>query len=156
MGKTWIQIEISNNGSIRETAVTEIELKQEVFADAAALSSGLTSSGHIVASGILFDTGKADVKPESAAALKEIAKLLNQNPKLKLYIVGHTDNAGALEGNIDLSKRRAAAVVQTLTSQYAIAPARLQPFGDGPYAPLASNDSEDGRSLNRHVELVKQ
>jgi OOP family OmpA-OmpF porin len=156
MGKTWIQIEISGSGSILETIVIEKELKQEVVADAAALSSGLAASGHIVASGILFDTAKAEVKPESAPALQEIAKLLKQDAKLKLYVVGHTDNVGALEGNIELSKRRAAAVVQALTSQYGIAAGRLLPFGDGPYAPLASNDSEDGRSLNRRVELVKQ
>jgi len=71
-------------------------------------------------------------------------------------VVGHTDNAGALAGNIDLSKRRAASVVQALTTQYGIPAARLQAYGDGPYAPVASNDSEDGRSLNRRVELVKQ
>jgi OOP family OmpA-OmpF porin len=156
MGSTWIQIEISNNGSIVETIVKEIALKQEVVADAAALSTGLTATGHIVATGLLFDTGKAEVKPESAAALQEIAKLLKENSKLKLYVVGHTDNAGTLDANIDLSKRRAAAVVQALTSQYAIPSTRLQPFGNGPYAPLASNDSEDGRTQNRRVELVKQ
>lgn len=156
MGKTWIQIEISGSGSILETIVTETELKQEVVADAAALSSGLTTSGHTVVSGILFDTGKSDVKPESAPALQEVVKLFKQDAKLKVYVVGHTDNVGALAGNIDLSKRRAAAVVQLLTSQYGVAADRMQAYGDGPYAPLASNDSEDGRTLNRRVELVKQ
>jgi outer membrane protein OmpA-like peptidoglycan-associated protein len=63
---------------------------------------------------------------------------------------------GVLAGNIDLSKRRAASVVQSLTTQYGIPAVRLQPYGDGPYAPIASNDSEDGRTLNRRVELVKQ
>jgi OmpA-OmpF porin, OOP family len=156
MGKTWIQIEISGGGGIRETIVTETELKQEVVADAAALSSGLSSNGHAVVSGILFDTGKAEVKPESAPALEEVVKLLKQDPKLKVYVVGHTDNVGALPGNIDLSQRRAAAVVQILTGKYGVAANRLQPFGNGPYAPLASNDSDDGRAFNRRVELVKQ
>ncbi len=156
MGKTWIQIEISGSGSILETIVTETELKQEVVADAAALSSGLTTSGHAVVTGILFDTGKSDVKPESAPALQEVVKLLKEDAKLKVCVVGHTDNVGALAGNIDLSKRRAAAVVQMLTSQYGVAADRMQAHGDGPYAPLASNDSEDGRTLNRRVELVKQ
>jgi outer membrane protein OmpA-like peptidoglycan-associated protein len=109
-----------------------------------------------VVNGILFDTGKADVKPESAPALDEVAKLLKQNPKLKVYVVGHTDNVGALAANIDLSKRRAAAVMQALIAKYGIPAAQLQAYGDGPYAPIASNDSEDGRTLNRRVELVEQ
>ncbi|HWE84473.1 MAG TPA: OmpA family protein [Terracidiphilus sp.] len=70
--------------------------------------------------------------------------------------MGHTDNVGALAGNVDLSKRRAAAAVQELTAKYGIAAARLAPYGAGPYAPIASNDSEDGRTMNRRVELVKQ
>ncbi len=155
-GKTWIMIEISGSGSIKETIVKEINLTQDVVADAAALSTGLTSTGHTVVNGIQFDTGKSDVKPESTPALQEVANLLQQDPKLKVWVVGHTDNVGSLAANIDLSRRRAAAVVQVLTTQFAIPADRLQPYGDGPYAPLASNDSEDGRSENRRVELVKQ
>jgi OmpA-OmpF porin, OOP family len=156
MGKTWIQIEISGSGSILESIVIETELTQDVVANAAALSGSLASSGHTVVNGIQFDTGKSDVKPESASALDEVAKLLKDDPKLKLYVVGHTDNVGVLASNIDLSKRRAAAVVQLLITKYGVAADRLAPYGDGPFAPLASNDTEDGRTLNRRVELVKQ
>jgi hypothetical protein len=156
MGKTWIQIEIGGGGDILETILVETALTQDVVANAAALSSGLTGSGHTVVNGILFDTGKADVNPESAPALEEVAKLLKGDAKLKLYVVGHTDNVGVLAANMDLSKRRAAAVVQLLISQYGVAAGRLQAYGDGPYAPLASNDTEDGRTVNRRVELVKQ
>lgn len=156
MGKTWIMEEVSGGGWYRQTIVVEKGMTQEVVANAAALSGGLTGNGHVVVNGILFDTGKADVKPESAAALQEVAKLLKQTPALKVYVVGHTDNVGLLAANIDLSKRRAAAVVEALSTQYGIAAARLLPYGDGPYAPIASNDSEDGRALNRRVELVKQ
>jgi outer membrane protein OmpA-like peptidoglycan-associated protein len=107
--------------------------------------------------GILFDTGKAEVKPESAPALKAVVDMLTQNPKLKVYVVGHTDNVGAVAANIDLSKRRGAAVVQALSvAPYNIAASRMESFGDGPTAPVASNDTEDGRALNRRVELVKQ
>ncbi len=155
-GGTWIFVSISGNGSLEETFVTETSLTQDVVANAAALSGGLAGNGHVVVNGILFDTGKAEVKPESAPALEEVAKLLKQNPTLKVYVVGHTDNVGALAANIDLSKRRAAAVMQALTTKYGIPAARLQAYGDGPYAPIASNDSEDGRTLNRRVELVKQ
>jgi OmpA-OmpF porin, OOP family len=156
MGKTWIQIEVGGGGGIAETIVVETALTQDVVANAAALSTGLAGSGHAVVNGILFDTGKAEVKPESAPALEEVAKLLHQDAKLKLYVVGHTDNVGAVAANLDLSKRRAAAVVQLLVAQYGVTADRLQPYGAGPYAPLASNDTEDGRAVNRRVELVKQ
>jgi hypothetical protein len=156
MGKTWIQIEIGGGGGILETIVVETELSQDVVANAAVLSTGLAGAGHAVVNGIMFDTGKAEVKPESAPALEEVAKLLKQDARLKLYVVGHTDNVGSLAANMDLSKRRAAAVVQLLITQYSVAADRLQPYGDGPYAPLQSNDTEDGRAVNRRVELVKQ
>jgi OmpA-OmpF porin, OOP family len=156
MGKTWIMEEVSAGNWYQQTIVVDKELPEEVVANAAALSTGLTGAGHIVVNGILFDTGKADVKPESDPALQEVAKMLKGNPALKVYVVGHTDNVGSLAANIDLSKRRAAAVVASLTTKYGIPAAQLQPYGDGPYAPIASNDSEDGRTLNRRVELVKQ
>jgi OOP family OmpA-OmpF porin len=156
MGKTWIQIEVSGSGGIDETIVVEIALTQDVVANAAQLGNSLTTTGHSVVNGILFDTGKAEVKPESDAALKEVVNLLKDDAKLKLYVVGHTDNVGALAGNMDLSKRRASAVVQLLVTQYGVSADRLAPYGDGPYSPLASNDSEDGRTVNRRVELVKQ
>ncbi len=155
-GKTWIRVEISGSGLIRETIVTEIQLTQDVVADAAALSSGLKSNGHTVVNGILFDTGKAEVKPESAAALKEIVKLLEQDPKLKLYVVGHTDNVGALAANVELSNQRAAAIVKEMIGHYSVAGNRLLAHGAGPYAPVTSNTSEEGRALNRRVELVAQ
>jgi len=156
MGKTYVLIQVDWGFNYTETILTQTELKQEVVADAAALHSGLTANGHMVVNGILFDTGKADLKPESKAALEQISKMLQKDPKMKVYVVGHTDNVGVLASNVDLSKRRAAAVVQALTSQYGVAADRLAPYGDGPYAPVASNDTEDGRSLNRRVELVKQ
>jgi outer membrane protein OmpA-like peptidoglycan-associated protein len=156
MGKTWIRIYIRSDAGMEETIVTETALKQEVVATAAALTSGLGATGHTVVNGIYFDTGKADVKPESSAALDEVVKALKQDPKLKVFVVGHTDNVGAVAANLDLSKRRAAAVVQVLTTKYSVAADRLQSYGVGPYAPISSNDSEAGRTLNRRVELVKQ
>jgi OmpA-OmpF porin, OOP family len=155
-GKTWISEEVSGSGNYKQVVMFETTLTQDVVANAAALSNGLTTSGHTVVNGILFDTAKADLKPESASALKEVVKLLQADPKLKIYVVGHTDNVGVLAGNLDLSKARAAAVVKALTTQYGVAADRLQSYGIGPYAPVASNDTEDGRALNRRVELVKQ
>ena len=127
-----------------------------VTVNAAALAGDISRTGHSAVYGIYFDTGKADVKPESDAALKEIAKMLQENPALKLLVVGHTDNVGTLASNMDLSKRRAAAVVQVLTATHGVAAARLLAQGDGPLAPVASNGTEEGRAKNRRVELVEQ
>ena len=106
-----------------------------VTVDAAALASDITATGHSAVYGIYFDTAKAEVKPESDAALKEIAKLLQQTPTLKLFVVGHTDTVGTLASNMDLSKRRADAVVAALTTKYGVASARLVAQGCGPARP---------------------
>lgn len=156
MGSTWVQMEISAASNYKLTILQQTALTQDVVANAAALSKGINASGHIVVNGILFDTAKDIVKPESGPAIEQVAKMLQGDPKLKVYVVGHTDNVGGLASNMDLSKRRAAAVVQVLEAQYHIAPDRLAPYGSGPYAPIASNDTDDGRALNRRVELVKQ
>jgi len=139
-------------------AVVEVKPMESglVTVNAASLANDITRTGHASVYGIYFDTGKADVKSESDATLKEIAKLLQQDSKLKLYVVGHTDNVGTLASNMDLSKRRGDAVVTVLTTTYKVAAARLTAVGDGPTAPVASNDTEDGRAKNRRVELVKQ
>jgi OOP family OmpA-OmpF porin len=139
-------------------AVVEVKPMESglVTVNAGSLASDITRTGHASVYGIYFDTGKADVKPESDATLKEIAKLLQQDAKLKLYVVGHTDNVGMLASNMDLSKRRGDAVVAVLATKYGVAAARLSAQGDGPTAPVASNDTEDGRAKNRRVELVKQ
>jgi len=127
-----------------------------VTVDAASMAREMGKSGHVALYGILFDTGKAAVKPASEPALVEIAKLLKQDPALKLYVVGHTDNVGAFEQNMTLSDRRAAAVVQELTLRHGVAAPRLRPVGVGPAAPVAPNDQEEGRAKNRRVELVAQ
>jgi outer membrane protein OmpA-like peptidoglycan-associated protein len=87
--------------------------------------------------------------------MQEIGKLLSANTQLKVHVVGHTDNQGRSDYNVDLSRRRAANVVRELTSKYGIAADRLDSFGCGMYAPVASNDADEGRAKNRRVELVK-
>jgi OOP family OmpA-OmpF porin len=127
-----------------------------VTIDAAAMAKDISSTGHVALYGIYFDTDKADLKPESQSTLQEITKLLKQDPALRLYIVGHTDNVGGFDYNVGLSERRAGAVVKDLTAKHGIAAARLKPAGVGMLAPVAPNDSEEGRAKNRRVELVKQ
>jgi OmpA-OmpF porin, OOP family len=127
-----------------------------VTVDAATMAKDIAATGRIALYGIYFDTDKTEIKPESSETLSEIAALLKQDPKLTLHVVGHTDNVGGDDYNMDLSRRRAAAVVSALASQHGIAAGRLKPAGVGPLAPVASNDGDDGRAKNRRVELVKR
>jgi hypothetical protein len=127
-----------------------------VTVNADALKGDIGKTGHVAVYGIYFDTAKADVKPESAPTLLEIGKLLDQDPKLKLYIVGHTDSVGEFQMNMDLSRRRAEAVLKALTTTYGVVPERLQAYGNGSLAPVASNRDEEGRAKNRRVELVER
>jgi OOP family OmpA-OmpF porin len=105
--------------------------------------------------GVYFDNDKDSLRADSQPTLQEIAKLLTANPKLKLQVVGHTDNEGTPDYNLDLSRRRSASVVRALTSSYSVPASRLSSFGCGPYSPVGSNETEDGRAKNRRVELVK-
>jgi len=153
--ETWIEVR-SYNPMYRLTIVEKQAMEQEMVANAEALGNGINTAGHVSVYGIYFDTGKSEIKPESDAAISEIAKLLQNNPTLKLYVVGHTDNVGSFDSNLKLSLDRADAVVKALTGKYGIAAARLSPHGVASLSPVTSNDTEDGRAKNRRVELVKQ
>ncbi|MGH9456699.1 MAG: OmpA family protein [Thermoanaerobaculia bacterium] len=156
-GDVWVRLWVDSGPWHR---INIIEVKPMavgmVKVDAAALTGDLERKGHVAVYGIYFDSGKADLKPESADALAEIAGVLEKSPDLKIHVVGHTDNVGALTGNMDLSRRRAEAVVRELTTKYKIAAARVRPDGVGPLSPIESNATEEGRSRNRRVELVRQ
>jgi OOP family OmpA-OmpF porin len=119
------------------------------------MKQAIHDSGKVAVYGLYFDTDKDAVKSESQPTLAEIAKLLTSEPTLHLHIVGHTDNQGKSDYNLDLSRRRAASVVAELTSKYGIAATRLDAFGCGMYSPVASNEAEEGRARNRRVELVQ-
>jgi len=154
--ETWASLEAFNEGKSYELHIVERGgLKEDVVADAGALQGGLKDSGHAEVPGILFDFGKSDVKAESDAALNEVVKLLQANPGWRVWVVGHTDNVGTAESNLALSGARSAAVVKALAAK-GIDAKRMGPHGAGPFAPVASNESEAGRARNRRVELVKQ
>jgi outer membrane protein OmpA-like peptidoglycan-associated protein len=152
----WARVMPSGKRFYRLDVVEVQGMKQQVVANAAALLADLERVGHTVLHGVFFDTDKAVLEPESSVALGEIATLLKDNPGMKAYIVGHTDMTGAFEHNIDLSEQRAAAVVEALVTQHGISSDRLTPQGIGPLAPVGSNETDAGRSLNRRVELVKR
>jgi len=153
--EVWVQAE-KGNGTIWLRIVEKKAMEQYIVADAAALGNDIRATGHVAVYGINFDTGKSIIKPESAQAIGEIAKLLTADPSLKVFVVGHTDTVGGVDSNIKLSQDRAEAVLQALVRDHGIAPARLRASGCGPFAPVASNDTEEGRAKNRRVELVKQ
>lgn len=138
------------------TIVEKESMAQEVVADAKSLISDIQATGHASVYGIYFDFDRADIKPESEPAIREIAKLLQDNRGLKLYVVGHTDNVGNIDYNLKLSKARADAVVRELVVKYRIQAERLRTFGVASLAPVASNKTEEGRAKNRRVELVEQ
>jgi OOP family OmpA-OmpF porin len=154
--EVWAQINGASNGSYFVYIIEKQAMNQDVVADASSMAKSIKESGKVALYGIYFDTGKSTLKPESQPALQEISKLLTTDPSLKLYVVGHTDNTGLYESNMKLSMDRSMAVVNALVSQFSVSAARLKACGDGPTAPVATNDTEEGKALNRRVELVKQ
>jgi OOP family OmpA-OmpF porin len=156
--EVWVKLTNSNAPSGMAIYLSIIEkqaMQQDVTITADAMAAGLSDSGQVAVYGIYFDTGKSDLKPESDAALAEIAMLMKEHPALKVYIVGHTDMVGDAASNVKLSQARAQAVVTSLTTKNGVTGARLIPYGAGPYAPVSSNKTEEGRAKNRRVELVE-
>ena len=145
-----------HNRTFYELVTLEAEPMEMGMVTSADIGKGLSTLGRIAIYNIFFDTGKSEVKPESADALKVIAEYLNANKAQKVLIVGHTDNTGDFDMNISLSKDRADAVMKKLIAEYAVAENQLKPYGAGPIAPVASNSTEEGRAQNRRVEIVEQ
>ncbi|MEO6547545.1 MAG: OmpA family protein [Ferruginibacter sp.] len=107
----------------------------------------------IVLKNIFFDTKKTELKPESIVELNKVIQLMGDNPKLKILITGHTDDVGKPADNLLLSNGRAAAVVSYLLASRQIARERLQSKGFGSSTPIAGNETEKGKALNRRTEL---
>jgi outer membrane protein OmpA-like peptidoglycan-associated protein len=116
----------------------------------------LTEQKRAVTYGIYFDFNKDTIKPESEPVLKEIVQAMTDNPDWKLTVEGHTDNIGGDTYNLDLSKRRAAAVKDALVTHYHIAADRLSTNGYGSSRPVETNDTLEGRARNRRVELTRE
>jgi OOP family OmpA-OmpF porin len=154
--EVWVEVWAEFTGKHGLLIVEKEAMNQDIVANADAFSNDLKATGHTSVYGIYFDTGKSEIKPESDAALAEIAKLLKGDTGLKVNVVGHTDNVGVIDSNMKLSEARADAVVQALTSRHGIDAKRLRAYGVGPLAPVASNKTEDGKAKNRRVELVEQ
>ena len=156
-GPRWVQVygEPWNeySGYVLQTVRVQA-MAPEMTATAETLARELNKAGRVAVYGINFDTGNATLRPESDKVLSQIAAVLTSNPSWTMRVEGHTDNVGQKAANLALSERRAAAVVDWLT-RHGVARTRLISLGMGDSSPVADNGSEEGRSLNRRVELVK-
>ncbi len=146
----------AKRGAYADVEIIEVKpmVENMVTVKADEMAQSMTTTGHIALYGLLFDFNKAEIKEASRATLAEIATLLKTEPNLALYVVGHTDNVGTFAFNLDLSKRRAEAVVAALVKDFGISPKRLTANGVASLAPVATNTTEAGRAKNRRVELV--
>jgi len=120
---------------------------------AAEFAADLAKNCHVALTGLLFDFNKATLKPESDPVLERVRALLSKDAALRLAVQGHTDNVGSDAYNQALSEARAAAVVGWLT-QHGIAATRLSATGYGKTMPVADNATDEGRAMNRRVEIV--
>jgi outer membrane protein OmpA-like peptidoglycan-associated protein len=125
------------------------------FVEASAMGEAIDRDGRIAIYGIHFDFDSAALQPASDPQLAELAALMAARPGLEAIVVGHTDGQGAFDYNLALSQRRAQAVVDALVGRHGVARERLTPAGAGMVAPVARNNTEDGRALNRRVEIVE-
>ncbi|TWI81680.1 OmpA family protein [Lacibacter cauensis] len=115
----------------------------------------LLEEGKFSTTGILFDVNAAVIKPESFGMIKEIATVLKENPTVKIRIVGHTSSDGDDAANLELSKKRAAAVKELLIKEYGIDAAVIETDGKGETQPVADNKTKEGKAANRRVEFIK-
>lgn len=154
-GERWMQLNIDNEGLRYQLNIVDVgAMTQKVEFSAGEMADAINKNGYVALNGILFDTGKAVIKPESTPLLNEVVALLKNDAALKLSVEGHTDNVGDKRANVELSKKRAASVMKYITDK-GIDGKRLKSDGKGDSVPLADNRSEDGRAKNRRVELVK-
>jgi len=121
-----------------------------------AIERSLAANDIVEIYGIYFSFARADIRPQSERVLKEIAAVFKAHPDWKIRIDGHTDNVGNDTANLDLSKRRAAAVKTALVTRFGIDAGRIATGGYGESAPKEKNDTPEGRARNRRVELRRQ
>lgn len=153
----WVQVKPASTGKYYSLyIIEESPMRQDVVIDAELIKNSLEIEGRIAIYGIYFDTGKSVIKEASKPALEQIATFLKDNPAINCWVVGHTDSDGSFQTNSTLSLDRAKAIKAALESSYGVSQQRLFAEGVGPLAPVATNTTEEGKQLNRRVELVKK
>jgi outer membrane protein OmpA-like peptidoglycan-associated protein len=144
----YLQGRDDEDNAVYVTRIRVAESQKDIYDE-------LSEKGRWATQGILFESGKSDLKPESTPTLKSIAAALKAHPELKVEIEGHTDNVGSATSNMTLSQARADAVKAALVSDYSVAADRLTTKGFGDTKPVAKNTTPEGRANNRRVEIVK-
>lgn len=137
-----------------DTAVGSVQTFDIGTADASQVGNALSRDGRVVIRGINFDTDSAELKGAAYASTTRLGEIMTQFPDLKVAVVGHTDSTGDFNYNKDLSERRAQSIVDALMKDFDIDSTRLAAVGVGELLPIATNDTDFGRSENRRVELV--
>jgi outer membrane protein OmpA-like peptidoglycan-associated protein len=123
---------------------------------AGGLEQALEMSGKADVYSIYFSFNSELIRDESEPTLKEIADIMRRHPDWKLSVCGHTDAIGGDQANLDLSRRRAAAVKEALVARHEVVASRLTTAGFGKSQPKDTNDTLEGRARNRRVELVRE
>ena len=153
----WLQIiETAEETEISNAAFVAISAKPDngVPMMTGQVSERLRENGHSVLPDLEYDSGSSNLGAGPFKSLRELAEYLLTNPEVSVFLVGHTDNVGSLAANITLSKDRAKAVIDRLVEKYGVNPSQMSWDGVGYLSPIASNNTEKGRELNRRVEVV--
>ncbi len=159
----YIQLVLAGNDGVEvvsevETPAAQPELAPEPETEPGSagntLAADLVAQGHVILPDLVFTTGSSTLEAGSYDSLSDLAEFLKADPARRVILVGHTDAVGALEGNVRLSRARAASVLARLTEDYDVPAGQLASDGMGYLAPVASNASDEGRRANRRVEAV--
>ena len=153
-GTIWGILDTRGRGAYRIEIVDEAGLEINLEFDADAMHEALIRDGSVAIYGILFDVDRADLRSGSGEVLDTVAQVLKRYPDLHLEVQGHTDSTGTAERNMQLSLQRAQQVSAALTL-YGVEANRLVAKGFGSTRPVGDNTTQDGRQLNRRVELKR-
>jgi outer membrane protein OmpA-like peptidoglycan-associated protein len=153
--EVFIEIRVGDNSNVKGYTVVILEVQAMQQDVALNLDEAIERDGKVALYGIHFDTDKSTIKSESGAALKQVVDYLTAHTEARIIIVGHTDMVGASDRNLELSKARAGAVKDYLVREGKIDASRLSTDGVGYLCPVSTNQTEEGKALNRRVEIVQ-
>ena len=156
----WMEGSSDSNKGVFITNVVmakgAVELYERNATDySSAVEKAIAETGKFVTNNILFETGKATLKPESMEEIQKVADYMKKNPSARFEVQGHTDNQGSDKVNDPLSQQRAEAVVKALEEQ-GVDPFNLRAVGKCAHEPVADNKTDEGRAKNRRVEFIKK
>ena len=152
---TYIKDVVIAQGAVDLYGRNATDISEKLSEAAAAVEKAIAETGKFVTNNILFETGKATLKPESMEEILRVAEYMKANPSARFEVQGHTDNQGSDAINDPLSQQRAEAVVKALEEQ-GVDPFNLRPVGKGSHEPVADNGTDAGRAQNRRVEFIKR